>query len=212
MAYNLPFSTSEILIGSDKNKVFISNNGDMVFIDGSLIGTQFEGGVTLSQLANVDSTVTLDDLIDVSEVTADKSYLLYRNADDTWSATEFTPPDVSIENLNDILDVDADSPDENDVLTYVGGVWTNTPKAATLLVQVEVSDWTANPTIIDGDPGYSVTVPHNLGLTLPADLLDVSLWDTNNELVTVHTVRQQTNSIYLEATSNIDLYVSMRKI
>lgn len=212
MAYNLPFSTSEILIGSDKNKIFISNSGDMVFVDGSLVGTQYEDGIALSNLANVDSIDTLDDLIDTTDVTADTSYLLYRKTDGSWSAVEFTPPDTTVENLDDILDVDAGSPSENDVLTFVSGVWKNTPKASSLIVEVEAADWTFNATIIDGDPGYSVTVPHNLGLTLPADLLDVSLWDTNNELITVHTVRQQTNAIYLEATSNLDMYVAMRKI
>ena len=82
MAFNLPFSTSEIVIGSDKNKIFITNDGNMIFVDGSLEGTEIEGGVTLAQLANLEESASLDDLIDVSEVEAGKSYLLFRNEDD----------------------------------------------------------------------------------------------------------------------------------
>lgn len=211
MAYNEPFKTSEIIIGSEKNIISITDNGDMIFIDGSLDGTVYENGITLSDLANIENNVILDDLIDITDVETSKSYLLYRNVDNTWSAEEYTPPQVVVENLDDIQDVDVSSSSNNDVLTKVNGVWTGVPKSTTIIIQVESVDWTYNSTLLDGNPGYSVIVPHNLGLTLPEDLIDIGIWNTNNQLVTLHKVQQNSNNVYLESTVNLDLYVTMRK-
>ena len=210
--YNLPFSTSEIVIGSTKNKIFISNSGDMVLVDGSLVGTPYEDGITLSTLANLESTVSLDELIDITNVSAGKSYLLERQSDDSWKALEYTPPSVVIENLNDISDVVAASPDENEVLTFSNGKWRNLPKTSTVVMQVEGVDWIYNATLLDGAPGYYVNVPHNLDLSLPLELIDVGIWNTNNELVTLNKVKQNQDDVYLESTAPLDLYVVMRKI
>ena len=211
MSFNLPFATSEITIGSDKNKIFISNTGDMVFVDGSLDGTELEGGVTLSQLAKLEESITLDDLIDISDVEQNKSYLLYRQPDDSWKAVEFIPPETTVENLNDIQDVNAPSPSNGDVLTFMNGLWRNVPKSTTIVIQVEAADWDSSATVIEGDPGYSVTVPHSLGLDLPAELLDVGIWNTDNTAITLHKVKQNSNNVYLESTDALDLYITMRK-
>lgn len=211
MALNPPFSTSEIVIGSTKNKIFITDQGNMIFNDGSLDGTDLEGGVTLAELANLENKIELDDLIDASEAQSNKSYLLFRNSDDSWKSVEYTPPSVTVENLNDIQDVSASNPSDGDVLTFSNGLWRNIPKSTTVIIQVESSDWTYNATVIDGDPGYTVSVPHNLGLTLPEDLLDISLWNLSNEKITISKVQQQANAVYLESTVNLDLYITMRK-
>lgn len=214
MAFNLPFATSELLIGSDKNKIGITNNGDMIFVDGSLAETEFPNGVTLSQLANIQGSISFDDLVDTEGSQANRSYLLFKNPDGSWRVVEYIEPEPGtvVENLDDIQDVDVPNPSNGDVLTYMNGIWTNAPKSSTIIIEVEQMDWTFDATLIGGDPGYSVTVPHNLGLTLPADLLDVSLWNINNELITLHRVRQNENSVYLESTVDLDLYVTMRKV
>jgi hypothetical protein len=84
-----PFATSKILIGSSKNTIGITNEGKMIFNDGSLEGTTYEGGATLDQLLGGESgSVKLDDLIDASEVDPGKSYVLFRNEDNSWKAVE----------------------------------------------------------------------------------------------------------------------------
>lgn len=175
MAFNLPFATSDIIIGSDKNKISIDNNGSMVFVDGSFVGTEYENGITLADLANSKSSVTLDDLIITTNVTPGNSYNLLRNTNGTWSAVKAPELDT------------------------------------TTIIQVETTDWSYNSTLINGEPGYAVTVPHNLGLTLPSELLSIGLWNVEYEAIIVHRVRQGINSVYLESVDNIDLYITMRK-
>lgn len=80
----------------------------------------------------------------------------------------------------------------------------------TIVVEVEVTDWVADATAIDGNPGYTVTIPHNLSLTLPADLLQIQLWNSTYEIETIHSVQQSTNSVTLVSENNSTLYVTMR--
>lgn len=204
MTFNLPFATSEIIIGSDNVRIFISNSGDMMFIDGSLKGS-LKNGVSLSKLAGQDSLVELEDIIDTSDTLAGKSYYLLKNPDGSWKAV-----DAEANNLSGLSDVTLTSLQNNDTLRYIDGSWVNYPGSINIIIQVESDDWTYNDTVIDGDPGYSLSVNHNLNLTLPNDLLDVSIWNLNNEKITLHKVKQQTNSIYLESTVNLNLYTTMR--
>lgn len=126
-----PFSTSEIIVGSLKNKIFISNDGDMMFVDGALEGTSFANGISLSQLSNIQDAISLDNLVDVSDVEPGKSYIFYRNEDSTWKA---------VESSHNILVVQIELNDW--IATTVDGLefyYVNIPHNFSLDVPVEVS-------------------------------------------------------------------------
>jgi hypothetical protein len=74
-----------------------------------------------------------------------------------------------------------------------------------IYVVIEVADWT----LISGL--YTVDIPHNWNLCYPT-MIDVNIYNNNYELITVDTVKVNTNYVTIKSTINQKMYVSLKKI
>jgi hypothetical protein len=74
-----------------------------------------------------------------------------------------------------------------------------------MYIVVDVSDWTLSAGL------YNVTIPHNWSLCYPT-LVDVNIYDVNYELMTVDTVKVNTNSVTIKVITPMKIYVSIKKM
>lgn len=113
-----------------------------------------------------------------------------------------------------LVDTESATVNKKYILKKVSGGWEveefTESTSDTINVEVEPTDWVEDATAINGNPGYTVTIPHNLNLTLPNDLLQIQLWDSSYELQTIHSVQQGINSVTLVSETNSTLFVIMR--
>jgi len=78
------------------------------------------------------------------------------------------------------------------------------------VVQIEQADW--SPILLDdGRTFYTVEVPHNFAVTNLA-LVDVTLWDSLYNIMTIHNVQQKANSAQLTAAKALDMFVTLKKV
>lgn len=88
-----------------------------------------------------------------------------------------------------------------------------------LLILIETSDWVAQAPNAKNQVLYRTVVPHNWGLENVADTeelfpigVDVNIWNTNNELITINRIWADANNIYLESTTSLDMKVTVKRI
>lgn len=74
-----------------------------------------------------------------------------------------------------------------------------------LYILVEISDWTLTAGL------YNVTIPHNWNLCYPT-LVDVNIYDENYELMTVDTIKVNTNSVTIKVVTPMKIFVSIKKM
>lgn len=74
-----------------------------------------------------------------------------------------------------------------------------------IYIVVEVSDWTPSVGL------YNVTIPHNWNLCYPT-LTDINIYNEDYELITVDTVKVNTNSVTISVVTPMKLYVSLKKM
>lgn len=112
--------------------------------------------------------------------------------------------------LNDLGDVDTSSAGLGYILRLnEDDIWEAVALDDTIIVLVESADWSSFT--LDGDTYYTATIPHNLDLDQPLEL-GVELWDTDNNKITIHNVKQGANNTVLQSTDNINMYVVLRRV
>lgn len=76
-----------------------------------------------------------------------------------------------------------------------------------IFVEVEITDYTK--VIDNGQTFYNISIPHDWGLCSP--IVDVTIWDQDDKMITVDTIQYETTYILIRTTVKEPIKVVLKK-